>query len=1054
MDMQTPSAARPGITLVVPNYNHARYLPESLGSIAAQTHPPDQVLIIDDASTDDSLAVIARFIAENPTWKLIRHDTNQGVVPGQNEAIRTVDTEWIGFLGADDALHPAYLERAAAQAAQFPDAGLICACCEIIDGSDKRKLRPMMLPATDAGFLSPGDVRNILLAGDNYFSGTVTLFRRDAIKALGGFDASLGSVADSLLARQLALSYGFGFIPEILGYWRIHGHNYSITSASEPTALSARIAEVRARIESGNLFPAGYAEMFERRMRFGSARQVIAGDLPADAKAARTAALLGSGSAEGKWLALLLACGRLGHLAALAWVTLRMRPMSLPRLLSQFRRRRAIIAARSVYRSPAPFPRVPLASLRHRLNREVASPAIKAAVTPQSSAAGRNPLARLTGLAFQLYAFLSARRRQMLPVTAFASTQIDRLFITGPFGARVVRFADRQLAAGRTWLARPAIRLITIALAASAQVHLAASRKPSALRAVRLLNLIQRGQIRARRGLACNVYFSTLALCSAYDSILSEVPRTEPIDSFPINFAVGVAHMYRGSYPAALHFLGAASANGDSNALRKLGCVHILMGDQTRAAKCFAASVARDPHSVMSHQNNAAGYNPAAYTPSAWELENAGQLLIYDNLIQLGENFYHQGRYEDTFRCYQKALDHQDALARIWSVPDTLVQRIRAACPGFKPDLPVRLLGYEWVTLIGHIGSLDCHLRMVEMGLLPRANYVLLAPPSKVVNQSFLSLLAPHLCIIDDQVLVDDLLPYQRLVGDQFIAVRGDGPLAEPWTHAAARAQVAWADAGRGPLVAVPEDLRARGRTRLREAGVTADWFVALHIREGGYHGDGPGTTRQHRSANVADYLDAIAEITRRGGAVVRLGDKSMTPLRDLPGVFDYAHSEIKSQEMDLFLCAEARLFVGTTSGLTGAVQFLGTPMLLVNCSSNDCQFWHDKTDFTLRPVYDRRAGRYLSLRETYRQPLQALLIDGAVLARRGLEIHANRPQDIVAAVRYTLDCMDGKQRHLREGGALLDRYRAAMAENPLNFGAALPVPDFLKAYPALLDPV
>jgi putative glycosyltransferase (TIGR04372 family) len=176
-----------------------------------------------------------------------------------------------------------------------------------------------------------------------------------------------------------------------------------------------------------------------------------------------------------------------------------------------------------------------------------------------------------------------------------------------------------------------------------------------------------------------------------------------------------------------------------------------------------------------------------------------------------------------------------------------------------------------------------------------------------------------------------------------------------------------------------------------------------------------------------------------------------MTSLRDLPGVFDYAHSEIKSAEMDLYLCADARLFIGTTSGLTTAVQALGTPMLLVNCTSNDCQFWHEKTDFTLRPVYDRKARRYLSLRETYRQPLQSLLIDGAVLARHGLEIHANRPEDITNAVRYKLDCLDGKATPLRAGSELLDRYRAALADNPYNFGAALPVPAFLERLPELL---
>ena len=695
--------------------------------------------------------------------------------------------------------------------------------------------------------------------------------------------------------------------------------------------------------------------------------------------------------------------------------------------------------------------RVPISGLRHRLQQPQAASSAPNQRPIVSSPTGSRPArTRLTALVFRLYSFLSARRRQVLPLTTRAAGLLDRHLIEAPAGAGLLRFADRQVAR-RSRVGTPLVRLMLVTLAAAAQVQLAASRKPSALRAGRLSNLIFRAQVRARRGLAPSAYFTTLALCSAYDRIVREVPRPESIDAFAINFAVGVAHMYRGDHHAALHFLKAAALSGDGNALRKLGSVYALIQDKTKAAECFKASVAHDPRSVMAHQNYAGGYDASRYTPSAWELDHAGELLIYDNLIQLGENFYHQGRHDDTFRCYQMALDHQDALARKWSIPDELVQRVAALSSNFRPDLPVRLLGYEWVTLIGHIGFIDCHLRMAELGMLPRANYVLLAPRSKVVNAAFLALFAPHLTIVEDPKLVNDLLPYQRLVGDQFIAVRGQGALAEPWAHAASRAQVAWAAEGRGPIVAIPDVLRKRGRERLRAAGMTADWFVALHIREGGYHGDGPGTTRQHRSADVADYRDAIAHITSRGGAVVRLGDSSMTQLRDLSGVLDYAHSDIKSAEMDLYLCADARLFVGTTSGLTTAGQALGTPMLLVNCTSADCQFWHDQTDFTVRPVYDRRARRYLSLQETYRQPLQSLLLDGAVLARHGLEIHANRPEDITAAVRYKLDCLEGRDRKLSAGDDLLERYRATLAGNPYNFGAATPVPSFLESFPELL---
>jgi glycosyltransferase involved in cell wall biosynthesis len=356
MNIGTAVSAAPTVTLVVPNYNHAHFLPESLGSIAAQTRAPDRVLIIDDASTDDSAAVIARFLADHPNWQFIRHTTNQGVVRGQNEALSLVDTDWIGFLGADDALHPSYLDKTLASAARYPDAGLICACCEIIGPSGPsagRMLRPMMLPSATSAMLEPDDVRRILLAGDNYFSGTVSLYRRSALQALGSFDVKLGSFSDAFLARRLALTYGFYFVAEILGYWRIHGQNYSTTTVTDPVALEAKLAEVGALIAQSDLFPPGYDRLFARRTRFGASRMVLGADTPAATRAALTAKLLAAGVADAKFLQLLIALGRPGRVAALAWTTLRTRPMSLTRLFRQTRARRAIIAATPTYRAPS-----------------------------------------------------------------------------------------------------------------------------------------------------------------------------------------------------------------------------------------------------------------------------------------------------------------------------------------------------------------------------------------------------------------------------------------------------------------------------------------------------------------------------------------------------------------------------------------------------------------------------------------------------------------------------------------------------------------------------
>jgi putative glycosyltransferase (TIGR04372 family) len=155
---------------------------------------------------------------------------------------------------------------------------------------------------------------------------------------------------------------------------------------------------------------------------------------------------------------------------------------------------------------------------------------------------------------------------------------------------------------------------------------------------------------------------------------------------------------------------------------------------------------------------------------------------------------------------------------------------------------------------------------------------------------------------------------------------------------------------------------------------------------------------------------------------------------------------------MDLFLLAECRFFIGTTSGLTSAVQALGTPMLLLNCTSADCQFWTENTDFILKPVYDRSAKRYLSLRETYRQPVQSFLIDGAVLAKHGYEIHSNTADEITAAIDYKLDCLFGVQHRLSEAEPVMQAYRRCLADNCFNFGAAIPAKPFLTSRPELIN--
>jgi len=105
---------------------------------------------------------------------------------------------------------------------------------------------------------------------------------------------------------------------------------------------------------------------------------------------------------------------------------------------------------------------------------------------------------------------------------------------------------------------------------------------------------------------------------------------------------------------------------------------------------------------------------------------------------------------------------------------------------------------------------------------------------------------------------------------------------------------------------------KAAGKRECRRMSLPDDaWFVCLHVREGGWHKD----LMDERNASIGNYLEAIREVTSRGGWVVRMGDASMTRLPPMERVIDYPFTPSKSYAMDLYLIAECRAYIGMQSG-------------------------------------------------------------------------------------------------------------------------------------------
>src|SRR6266496_3696204 len=114
-------------SVVLPNFNHAAYLPQAIESIVSQSYQPAAVYVIDDASTDRSVEIVRSFVQRYPHIHLIQKKKNCGAVANINEFLPQIQGTHALFLGADDYLFPGNFARAHALLSKHPDAGICLA---------------------------------------------------------------------------------------------------------------------------------------------------------------------------------------------------------------------------------------------------------------------------------------------------------------------------------------------------------------------------------------------------------------------------------------------------------------------------------------------------------------------------------------------------------------------------------------------------------------------------------------------------------------------------------------------------------------------------------------------------------------------------------------------------------------------------------------------------------------------------------------------------------------------------------------------------------------
>lgn len=251
--------ADPKVTVVIPTYNMAAFLETAIESVLCQTFEDFELLVLDNASTDGTPAVMVQYTDPRVSYR--RNKQNLGLAGNIGRGIRDARGQYIAFLGADDIWEPRYLAEAVAFLDLEPRVSMVHGAAVWIDqdgrmfggtGRKWQRLTPCPLAMFEAF--------------ERGFCFASMLIRTAALRATGPFDERWQEVIDLWIFLRMCLAGDIGYLDEVLCQYRVHDQAMSMpmyrqnlmfrrmmTAAREafawPEAISAGAASYRRAAE-------------------------------------------------------------------------------------------------------------------------------------------------------------------------------------------------------------------------------------------------------------------------------------------------------------------------------------------------------------------------------------------------------------------------------------------------------------------------------------------------------------------------------------------------------------------------------------------------------------------------------------------------------------------------------------------------------------------------------------------------------------------------------------------------------------------------------------
>jgi GT2 family glycosyltransferase len=221
------------VSICIPTYNGAVYLRECINSAQQQTHADCEILVVDDCSSDDTLAIAQAMATSDARIRVLRNDSNQGLVGNWNRCIALARGTWIKFLFQDDLLHADCVAQMLAAADARQARFVVCDRDFLFDDTidaywhafyarNRAKVRDFLVP--DGGTTPARYAAKILQHSNFNFVGepTTVLLHRALFERYGLFDKRLAQLCDVEYWNRVASHEGLVFVDQPLASFRVH----------------------------------------------------------------------------------------------------------------------------------------------------------------------------------------------------------------------------------------------------------------------------------------------------------------------------------------------------------------------------------------------------------------------------------------------------------------------------------------------------------------------------------------------------------------------------------------------------------------------------------------------------------------------------------------------------------------------------------------------------------------------------------------------------------------------------------------------------------------